>query len=58
MCIYMCIYLDISFNLNAQLKELSSFTFVLFYYTIEYVDNALCTVLVATSVFDKYDPLM
>ena len=51
----MCIYIDLSFNLNAQLKKLISFTFVLFYETTEYVDNALCTVLVAPYVLDKYD---
>ena len=38
----------LSFNLNAQLTELIT-VLRLFYETIEYVNNALCTVLVAPS---------
>ena len=51
----MFIYVYLSFNLNAQLKELISFIFVLFYETTEYVDNVLFTLLVAPSVLEKYD---
>ena len=56
MCVYLYVYIYIYFNLNAQLKKLISFTFVLFYETIEYVDNALCTVLVAPSVLENMTP--
>ena len=56
MCIYVYIYIYI-FQSQCTIKEINHcFTFVLFYETIEYVDNALCTVLVAPSVLENMTP--
>ena len=54
MCVYIYIYI---FQSQCTIKEINHcFTFVLFYETIEYVDNALCTVLVAPSVLENMTP--
>ena len=59
MCVYLyvyrCVYIFI-FQSQCTIKGINNcFTFVLFGERIEYVDNVLCTILVAPSVLEKYD---